>query len=188
MLCVCRDHSWALREERLILRFWTVLLFVLLFPVGLRKVSPKVLNVIMICYILLVLAITFGIRDYEEETHIVLNPIFTYQYLIRSAVTGFKSGGFSEMWIHIRWYKEVMISNGLNILLLMPLGYLLPRVLNVNWWKVLLVGLGFSLFIEIMQPITHLGWFDTSDLLHNTLGSLIGFLYYKLLEKHTCSQ
>ncbi len=45
--------------------------------------------------------------------------------------------------------------------------------------KVILLGLGSSLAIETTQLITHLGWFDTSDLMHNTLGTVLGYGLYK---------
>ena len=70
---------------------------------------------------------------------------------------------------------------GLNVLLFVALGYLVPGVTALidRWWKVLLLGFAASLAIEATQLITHLGWFDTSDLLHNTLGALIGYGLYK---------
>lgn len=45
--------------------------------------------------------------------------------------------------------------------------------------KVILLGLGSSLAIETTQLIMHLGWFDTSDLMHNTLGTVLGYGLYK---------
>ena len=68
----------------------------------------------------------------------------------------------------------------LNVLLFMPLGYLIPLSYSkINrWWKVLLLGFTFSLLIETVQLITRLGWFDTSDLLHNTLGAVMGYWIY----------
>lgn len=119
---------------------------------------------------------------------IALNPIRVYQLLVSSAEEGYKAGGLPGMWEHITWYRGMLESIGLNILLFMPLGYLLPGIIRMNWWKVLLIGFGFSILIKVMQTTTHLGWVDTSDLMHNTLGAVLGFVYYKLLEKHICSQ
>jgi glycopeptide antibiotics resistance protein len=76
----------------------------------------------------------------------------------------------------------------LNVLLFMPLGYLIPLSFSKvdRWWQVLLIGFLFSLLIETVQLITRLGWFDASDLLHNTLGALIGYwIYCKWLREKT---
>ena len=42
----------------------------------------------------------------------------------------------------------------------------------------LLQGFLFSLLIGTVQLITRLGWFDASDLLHNTFGALIDYWIY----------
>ena len=44
----------------------------------------------------------------------------------------------------------------------------------------ILLGLAFSLTIELLQLITRLGYADVDDLINNTLGAAIGFLSYKL--------
>ena len=69
----------------------------------------------------------------------------------------------------------------LNILLFVPFGYLLPSLFpSKRWWQVILLGLAFSLTIELLQLITRLGYADVDDLINNTLGAAIGFLSYKL--------
>jgi glycopeptide antibiotics resistance protein len=67
----------------------------------------------------------------------------------------------------------------LNMLLLMPIGLLLPIILQKRFflWPVL-VGFGCSLAIELMQYYFHCGMFDVDDLLNNTLGVWIGYLIY----------
>jgi glycopeptide antibiotics resistance protein len=67
----------------------------------------------------------------------------------------------------------------LNMLLLMPIGLLLPIILQKRFflWPVLF-GFGCSLAIEIMQYVFHCGMFDLDDLLNNTLGVWIGYMIY----------
>ena len=75
----------------------------------------------------------------------------------------------------------------LNILLYIPMGYLLPvlwsSLAQGKWmWKILLAGFAASLLTEIVQLILRLGWFDVDDLLNNMLGILAGlWLYRKFL-------
>jgi len=69
---------------------------------------------------------------------------------------------------------------GLNILLFVPFGYLLPLLWKRadRWWKVVLCGFVLSLLIELTQLVTHLGMFDLDDLMNNSLGALLGWLCF----------
>ena len=66
----------------------------------------------------------------------------------------------------------------------MPVGVLLPVVTGWNKiWKTVVMGVGFSLFIEIMQFITSRGCFDLDDMILNGLGTIIGFGIYRSAKK-----
>ena len=85
----------------------------------------------------------------------------------------------------IIYLTEIII----NILMLFPLGLLLPIALGsksnnshtVTWWHGVLIGFTVSLVIEILQYVTGVGFFQTADLIHNTVGCLAGFTIGKLL-------
>ncbi len=67
--------------------------------------------------------------------------------------------------------------NFLNVLFFIPIGFLF--CLLVRKHKVgftLLVGLGFSLVIELSQYFFKRGAFDVDDLINNTIGTFIGCL------------
>ena len=71
-----------------------------------------------------------------------------------------------------------------NIFLFMPVGVLLPGVTSCNkMWKIVVMGIGFSLFIEVIQLITSRGCFDPDDILLNGLGTAIGFGIYRVVGK-----
>lgn len=77
-----------------------------------------------------------------------------------------------------------------NVIMFIPLTLLLAAVLkqyNFITKKSLLICLGssfaYSLFIELCQLITKRGTFQISDLVWNTLGGLIGFVIYILINK-----
>ena len=143
--------------------------------------NRRIESILLVCYIIAVLVITLGSRSTDIESHVSWNPFTTYRLVIDSAIDGIQKYGWQELWKRIGWYKEPLNSIALNILLFVPFGYLVPSVFSFlrRWWKVLLTGLGFSLMIEVVQFITHLGWFDTSDLFHNTLGAVIGYGIYR---------
>ena len=70
----------------------------------------------------------------------------------------------------------------LNTLIFVPWGVLLPvlyRPFRKFWW-IFLAGLGLSLAIEVTQYFGKIGIFETDDLIFNTLGTILGFLLYKL--------
>ncbi len=161
---------------------------ILPFVIHVLKRRSLLLGVVL-CYIVAVLIITLGFRSYDDETRIVLNPIKTHMLFLRSSMLAYQESGWVGMWNRIRWYYSVVLQSfALNIFLFMPLGYLIPLSFSKvdRWWKVLSLGFLFSLFIETVQLITRLGWFDASDLLHNTLGALIGYwIYCKWLREKT---
>lgn len=65
----------------------------------------------------------------------------------------------------------------LNIIMFIPLGFLLP-LLNKLFYKpylTLLLSFCFTLGIEITQLISKVGAFDLDDIFNNFLGSVIGY-------------
>jgi len=68
-----------------------------------------------------------------------------------------------------------------NIVMFMPIGFFVPLLWNASGKRVVLVGFLCSLFIELSQLILPRSS-DVDDLILNSLGTLLGFLLYKLLE------
>ena len=75
-------------------------------------------------------------------------------------------------------------STGLNVLLFVPLGMMLPLL----WadfrplWKTLLAGFGISFFIETLQLFS-LRATDINDLMTNTVGTILGWCLGRLVMK-----
>lgn len=79
---------------------------------------------------------------------------------------------------------------GGNILMLCPFGFLVPLVLQrPKFSKVLLLGFLFSVLLEtaqlVLDTIINYNYrtADVDDLICNTLGVLVGYLAWRLLEK-----
>jgi len=130
-------------------------------------------GVLFASYIIAVLIITLLVRTYDIEVKTLLNPFSKYEWLAR----GFVKDGWKCFSKNERMITEIL----LNILLFVPLGFLVPTLQDSfrRLWKVLLLGLGFSLFIESSQLVLHMGCFDTADLIHNTLGACLGYLVWR---------
>ncbi len=77
----------------------------------------------------------------------------------------------------------------LNILMLMPFGFLVPLIWQDmgRLCKVVPAGFGFSLLIELSQLLNIRGT-DVDDLIMNTLGTLTGFVCYLVFDKVTRSR
>ena len=120
-------------------------------------------------------------------------PGFSYREHIRSHVHLIPfttTGGFLDLLLHPHRYLSWMeapaytsacrhaIRNlGGNILLFVPLGFLLPRLFPrlQSLKNTLLCTAAIILCVEILQLFTLLGYFDIDDLILNTLGSAIGY-------------
>lgn len=84
----------------------------------------------------------------------------------------------------IPFSSGVEISSILNIIFFMPFGFLLP-ILWKEFRKFLptvLAGFVFSLIIEVGQLFT-IRATDVDDLIMNTLGTILGFIIFKILSK-----
>ena len=92
-----------------------------------------------------------------------------------------------------RKYSETTNRSVLNMLLFVPFGCLLPY--NISLWrtktgvkckhfkKVLLIGLLISLSIEICQLLFKVGVFEVDDLVKNTMGTGLGYIFFLILSR-----
>ncbi len=77
---------------------------------------------------------------------------------------------------------------GLNVVMTIPFGFLLPLVkkANIKVSKVVLYTFLLSLFIELLQPlINDFRSSDITDLITNVIGGFIGYLLYLIFKPLT---
>lgn len=72
-----------------------------------------------------------------------------------------------------------------NIVVFIPLGYFIPRVLKDNPGAIVsvLLCMEFSLAVELVQLISKKGCCDVDDVILNTLGGLMGYIVYYFLRR-----
>ena len=72
--------------------------------------------------------------------------------------------------------QELMKENLLNMILLFPVGILLPFLHRhkLSWCRGLIAGILISLFIETNQLIFRRGLFEWDDMIHNGIGCMSG--------------
>lgn len=93
---------------------------------------------------------------------------------------------------HIFWsYKRIMAGefyfieeNFLNLLMLMPVGLLFPVVFGTRFRKTARTAFFITLIIELLQLVTKTGLFEFDDMIHNTIGAMLGYGIYKLSDKN----
>ena len=83
---------------------------------------------------------------------------------------------------------ELLLENTLNVIMLLPLGIFLPLVYGkkIDWKVGLLIGFCISFSIELMQLVLCRGMFDVDDIIHNSLGFLIGILISNRILRKSC--
>lgn len=68
----------------------------------------------------------------------------------------------------------------MNVVVFIPVGMLIGIAFKqVSWWKALLIGCSISVTIESLQFFLMRGFSELDDVVHNTVGCLIGWLMVK---------
>lgn len=70
-----------------------------------------------------------------------------------------------------------------NLVMLMPLGFMLPIIRKVSLKQVLLIAFCFSAGIELTQFITGRGLMEFDDVFNNTVGAVLGYKVYDVLRE-----
>ncbi len=69
----------------------------------------------------------------------------------------------------------------MNVFLFLPFGFLLGFAAGRNFLQSLLIGFLFSVCIEAAQYYFALGMCELDDVFHNSLGTALGYSYWKAL-------
>ena len=128
-----------------------------------------------------------------DKAYKVRHIIWSYIYLFYGYLAVQEAAGIGTIWDLIAYGKldnsinlipfssEGAMTYILNIIMFMPLGFLLPLIWKNfrNAKKVVLMGFLMSLAIEICQ-LFNIRTTDIDDLLMNTLGTLVGYCCWKV--------
>ena len=153
----------------------------------LKRLLRIMLWLLFVCYAGGNIYFTLSSRKIDTGVHLNLIPFQTYLRLFKEPTPGTSSvSGLASVMLDGLLPIESII---LNILLYYPLGYLLPILFRKLKPKhVILIGCLCSIATEATQYLLKMGWCETDDVIHNTLGTAIGawvwYLQYKCLNKH----
>ena len=135
-----------------------------LFPIGMMhyesRIKSRIKVVTFAAYILAILCLTVFREPSNAGRQINLHIFWSYGLFCHADV---------------RWQIYM------NVFLFIPFGFLIPWATKKNNTQTLLIGLLFSAGIELTQFILKLGLCEFDDVFHNTLGTELGYGYWKML-------
>ena len=120
---------------------------------------------LMTFYMAFVLTITL------IERNVTANP--QYQLVVFWSYKAIEAGQ-TDLKAEIFW----------NVILFIPIGILLSMLLSTRReWLSVIFGLMISSGIELSQLFLHRGLFEFDDIIHNTLGTIIGYVLFLIVRK-----
>ena len=151
----------------------------------LKSLRQTLLCVMFGVYLLVASYLVFFSRtesnDYQVHAALFedLKKAVSIDFGLWNFVKAFFSEGPAEAFSHVRIFKpEDVVQVYMNILLFVPMGYLLPYIFP--WFRFRVryrpaaACFFTSLFIENLQLVTRRGLYDLDDLVSNTAGGFIG--------------
>ena len=113
--------------------------------------------------------------------------IYCSTVICRKASEGVAGHNFNLFWSYeaIKNGREDLIAeNIMNVLVFVPVGILLASLVSGKraWLITLITGLCISVSIETLQFLLKRGFSEFDDVMHNTLGYLIGFMVVAVIK------
>ena len=164
-----------------------------LIDILIRSISGYIFVVPIVLFYFLYLK---KVNKKQTLLHNIIFLAFCYYIIGILTMTGIgKLYSFSPNIVLIPFVDMIRcpIDTLLNIVLFVPLGFFLPFLYKKykNVGKVALIGLLLSLSIEIVQMFGR-GSTDINDLITNTLGTIFGYIFnkllFKVLQKDLCKE
>ena len=168
----------GLLKEYIVLGIVAIIFLGLLFFIGYKIVYQKILK---------------GKKTISRKNMLLYGISICYAIIVFGAVFLSRGGSYYGVAnLHLfnsyrEAYHKMEISLFrniiLNILLFMPFGFLLPIYSKKlrKIYKIVSIGFLVTLLIETIQYITKIGIFEIDDIFDNTMGVLIGYCIYMIL-------
>lgn len=163
--------------------------FILWIELVLEAIPMVLIKSIFLCFLLLLI---LKMRKYKITPSwiVFLGLLIIYLNLLYEATFGINGGitlvenRLSPDLIPHGIPDSQLLQTALNVVLFLPLGFLLPLVLKKTntFFRICLISFVFSLFIETLQYFTGRSM-DINDMICNTVGSCFGYLIQKGIRK-----
>ena len=125
---------------------------------GFKKGLRYSVALLLIEYIFLIFCSTIIFRTTGEIRQYDFHPFWSYQAIQEGR-------------------EDLLAENIMNVIVFIPVGMILGSPLRVkgSWFVVLMIGCGISVAIESLQFFMMRGFAEVDDVMHNTLGCLLGY-------------
>ena len=131
-----------------------------------QRMKKFVMGALAIEYYFLVLCSTVICRTALVSNQVELMPFYNY----------------ADIWNGVD-FKRTLMEVLLNVALFVPIGILLGGMMPKRFIKVLVTGCLLSILIELLQLASGRGLCETNDVIHNTVGCMVGFAAAMVLKK-----
>lgn len=130
---------------------------------GAKNGWRKIAGLLLVEYVVLVYCSTVVLRPSNSEYGYDYTPFWSYKIILK----GENPILFPE--------------NVMNVVAFVPFGMLIGLICReIKWWQVLLLGFGLSLSIEILQLVLKRGFSELDDVIHNSIGCIVGYGLYQM--------
>lgn len=143
----------------------------------------------VLCLGVVVVIVCYGLkRGWREIAGLILDGyvfvIYCSTVLFRTAADG-NGHEFRPFWSYEaieNGRSELLAENMMNVVVFVPIGLLMGLAFRgIRWWQVLIAGAILSIFIEALQFFLKRGFSEIDDVMHNTLGCVIGYGIYMMV-------
>ncbi len=136
---------------------------VFLTLMSIRKGFRWTSALLLLEYIFIIYCSTVIFRPTNPERRYDFHPFWSYRAI---------EGGTLSL------VSEIIM----NVVVFIPVGFLLGAAFKgMTWWKVLLIACSISVSVETLQFFLMRGFSEFDDVMHNTIGGIIGFGLYSLI-------
>ena len=111
---------------------------------------------LLVEYLFLLLYLAVFVRNAQAGWTYNLSPFWSYQAIREGR-------------------DDILVQVVMNVLAFIPIGLLLGTFKGMKWWQALLIGLCFSMLIELLQLVLKRGLAEIDDVVHNGVGCMIGY-------------
>ena len=127
---------------------------------GLKRGWRGIAGLLLTEYVVVILCSTVFFRPGTESRKHIFTPFWSYNAIQEGK-------------------EELLVENIMNVMAFVPVGLLMGAgIKGLKWWHALYVGACLSVSIEILQFVFKKGFLEFDDVMHNTLGCMIGYGVY----------
>ncbi len=151
---------------------------------GIPLLAYEIVAVFFITGLMIFIA-CYGFKSGLQKSSVLL--LLEYLFILYGSTVLFRETGAEHKYdLQPFWsYKaieagstQLLLENIMNVVVFVPLGFLLGVAYkSMTFRRVLLIGISVSVSIEALQYVLMRGLSELNDVIHNTLGCLIGYLF-----------